>query len=390
MLSYRKGITATAVAITVTYTALSAGVVAAPLKRLRSSALPPQFGVDQQLWQTATNKSDKFNLLRAIDQSLRYLDTPASQVAYRKYPVSGITHERVRQSLRRFRTLLTSTGSPEALGAAVRREFEVYQSVGKDGKGTVDFTGYYEATYTASLKPTAEYRYPLYRVPSGFANWPNPHPTRLQLEGADALQSRRGKLRGSELVWLRDRLEAYLIQVQGSARLSLTNGKIMTVGVAGKTNYPYVSLGKELIKDGKIKESELTLPVLNQYFQSNPEALNDYIPRNNRFVFFRPTNGAPATGSLGVPVTTERSIATDKSLMPPGALALIQTKLPYLDRQQQLQTQKASRFVLDQDTGGAIKGPGRVDIFMGTGSQAKAKAGIVNTPGQLYYLLLKP
>lgn len=365
-------------------------MLAAPLRLLNSAQVPPQLGLDSQIWQSPSGgEGDRQRLLKSINYSLRYLDTAAAQSAYRGYSVPGITPARVRASLLRFRTLVQTAKSPEALSDAVKRDFEVYQSIGKDGNGTVDFTGYYEATYQASAVQTAVYRYPLYQVPADFANWSQPHPTRLQLEGADGLQGNRGRLRGQALVWLRDRLEAYLVQVQGSARLTLTSGKIMTIGVASKTNYPYVSLGKELIKAGKVRSEDLTLPVLMQYFQTHPTELNEYIPRNNRFVFFAPTYGAPATGSLGVPVTAGRSIATDKALMPPGALAIIQTRLPYYDAQKNLKYQEVSHFALDQDTGGAIKSPGRVDIFMGTGAQAKDKAGLVNTPGQLYYLILK-
>jgi membrane-bound lytic murein transglycosylase A len=361
-----------------------------PLRPLNSTQVPPQFGLDPQLWQNPSGgKGDLQRLLKAVDHSLGYIDTAAAQAAYQRYSVPAITQDRVRRSLLRFRTLVRSAKSADALSEAVQREFEVYQSVGKDGNGTVDFTGYYEATYKASLVETAQYRYPLYGVPADFSTWPQPQPTRLQLEGADGLQGHRGRLRGQALVWLGDRLDAYLAQVQGSARLTLPNGKIMTVGVAAKTNYPYVSLGKELVKAGKIRQEDLTLPVLNQYFQTYPAELDQYIPRNNRFVFFTQTYGAPAMGNLGVPVTKERSIATDKSVMPPGALAVIQTRLPYRDAQQTLQFRNASHFVLDQDTGGAIKGPGRVDLFMGTGARAKENAGVVNTPGQLYYLMLK-
>lgn len=195
--------------------------------------------------------------------------------------------------------------------------------------------------------------------------------------------------RSLELVWLGDRLKAYLIQVQGSARLQLTDGSTKTIGVAWKTDYPYVSLGKELVKDGKLKAENLTLPQVIQYLSSHPQALNRYLPRNNRFIFFKDTQGNAATGSLGVPVSPERSIATDKSLMPPGALALIQTRIPYDLGQRGMVTPTVSRYVLDQDTGSAIKGPGRVDLFLGTGAEAKARAGLVNTPGQLYYLMLK-
>ncbi|HBE36745.1 MAG TPA: murein transglycosylase, partial [Cyanobacteria bacterium UBA11368] len=126
------------------------------------------------------------------------------------------------------------------------------------------------------------------------------------------------------------------------------------------------------------------------FFRRNPLELSNYIPRNNRFIFFRETFGAPAMGSIQVPVTAERSIATDKSLMPPGALALIHTRVPFPTAVKgRMEQRLVSRYVLDQDTGSAIKGPGRVDYYMGTGEVAGDRAGVIGWNGQLYYLLLK-
>ena len=341
-----------------------------------------------QIDQSLNSPAQRQALLTAIEYSLRYVRSPAAETAYRHYLVPGFTRDRVRRSLERFHHLVATSESAAALQAAMRAEFTLYQSVGRDGCGAVGFTGYFEPAYSASRVPTADYRYPLYRLPAHLEHWPRPHPTRQQLEGEDGLQAAQGPLRGLELVWLRDRLEAFLVQVQGSARLQLTDGGTMTVGYAGRTDYPYVSLGRELVNDGKFTLEELSLPVLLQYFRDHPADVNRYLPRNNRFVFFRPTDGSPATGSLGVPVTAERSIATDKSLMPPGALALIQTQIPQLNPEGELEQQLVSRYVLDQDTGGAILGPGRVDIFMGTGTTAGDRAGLINGAGQLYYLLL--
>ena len=345
-------------------------------------------GLDAQIWGNLGEKGDREALLTAINYSLSYLRSPQAIRAYQRYPVAGITRARVIRSLERFQQLVISSQSPEELQAAVREEFIFYQAAGKDGQGTVGFTGYFEPTYPASRTRTAEYRYPLYRLPSNFGNWSRPHPTRLQLEGEDGMTPHR-RLQGLELVWLRDRLEAFLVQVQGSARLQLTDGSVMTVGFAGKTDRPYRSIGRELVNDGKMQLEGLTLPTVLAYFQSSPAEMNQYLPRNPSFVFFRDTGGTAAIGSLRVPVTAERSIATDKSVMPPGALALIEAQIPYRDRSGQLEQRRVSRYVLDQDTGGAIRGPGRVDIFMGTGTEAGDRAGLINSTGQLYYLLLK-
>lgn len=359
-----------------------------PLQTVNPQNLAPDLGWDDQFWQKFGKPGDRQQFIQAIDYSLRYLSTDSAVQAYRNYPVPGITRDRVRRSLLRFRALLKTARSPEELQAAVQREFEFYQAKGNDNQGTVVFTGYFEPTFRASRTPNATFRYPLYRKPASFAAWSKPHPTREQLEGKNGL-AKSAQLKGTELVWLSDRLEAYLVQVQGSARLQMTDGTTMTVGYDGNTDYPYTSIGKELIKAGIFTEEQLSLPVVIDYLQQHPQDLDVYLPRNNRFIFFRETQGAPPQGSIGVPVMAERSIATDKSLMPPGALVLLQTTIPYINPTGQIESRLVSRYVLDQDTGSAIKGAGRVDIFMGSGKAAGDRAGLIHDSGQLYYLLLK-
>ncbi|BAZ28688.1 MltA domain-containing protein [Cylindrospermum sp. NIES-4074] len=346
-------------------------------------------GWDEQIWGSRGQRGDRQALLASIDNSLRYLAKDEAIAAYQNYPIKEITLERVRRSLLRFRQLVVSSKSPAQLQAAVRREFVFYKSVGNDGKGTVKFTAYYEPVYTASRVKTSVYKYPLYRLPPDFNQWAKPHPKRIDLEGKDGLLGNKSQLRGLELLWFRDRLDAYMVHIQGSAQINLTNGKKTSVGYAGGTDYPWTSIGKELAKDGKLPLSGLTMPKLVSYFRGHPQELSNYLPRWERFIFFQETGGTAATGSIHVPVTAERSIATDKSLMPPGALALINNSFPYPAGRNQLEYRTVNRFVLDQDTGSAIKGPGRVDYFMGSGKLAGDRAGITGGNGSLYYLLLK-
>ena len=337
------------------------------------------------------DESQRQALIKSVEHSLYYLSTPKAVNSYKKQADTKFKIGRVRRSLFRFKELLATTDSPVALEQAVKTEFEFYQSVGKDNQGRVEFTGYFEPSYTASRVRTAKYRYPLYRMPSSIKRSKR-HPTRAQLEGKDGLASQKSRnniLKGHELVWLSDRLEAFLVQVQGSARLKLTDGTTMSVGYGGTTNYPYVSIGGELVKDKVFGIDELTLPRLLDFFAANPQKLDKYLPRNNRFIFFRETDGRPPTGSLGVPVTGDRSIATDKSLMPPGALALIVAPIPDVEPSGKIDTRVVSRYVLDQDTGSAIKGAGRVDIFLGSGEVAGDRAGLLNGSGNLFYLLLR-
>ncbi len=351
-----------------------------PLKPVE--VLPVQV-MDERLF-----SEDKQQLINAINHSLSYLNTDRSKNIYKSYPVTDFSHEKVVSSLKRFRQLLISSTNAQELQEAVEKEFRFYRSVGNDGNGNVHFTGYFQPVYRASRQRNEVYRYPLYKKPSNFDSWQNPHPTRGDIEGRNG-QGNSSIIKGNELVWLSDRLEAYLVQVQGSAKLELSDGTIMTIGYNGATNYPYVSLGRELIADGKIPAEEMSLPRLMAYLESNPSELDVYLPRNNRFIFFQETGGQPATGSLNVPVTDGRSIATDKAIMPPGALALIYTRIPQVSGDLEMVTPTVGRYVMDQDTGSAIKGAGRVDIFFGTGDVAKAKAGLVDWTGDLYYLLLK-
>ena len=347
-------------------------------------------GWDSQLfWGRFGKTADRWSMVKSIDHSLRYLKTPTAARIYADYPIEGITLERVRRSLLRFRQLLLKSKNPTQLQDAVRREFEFYKSIGNDGRGTVKFTSYYEPIYEASRQQTSVYKYPLYRLPPDFEQWPQPHPKRLELEGKDGLLGDKSPLKGLELFWFRNRLDAYLVHIQGSAKLKLTDGTTTSVGYANGTQYPWTSIGKELLKDGRITRKSASMPGILRHFQLNPEDMDEYLPRWERFIFFRDKGNTPATGSIGVPVTADRSIATDKSIMPPGALAIINSSFPYPTKEGGLTYRRVSRFVMDQDTGSAIKGPGRVDYFAGRGKIAGDRAGVTGGPGTLYYLLLK-
>ncbi|MEA5572513.1 MltA domain-containing protein [Calothrix sp. UHCC 0171] len=345
---------------------------------------------DHQIWGEDETIADQKALINSINQSLKYLKTPKAEADYRNYPVTGITRNNVIQSLIRFRELLQTSKSARQLNDAVRREFLIYQSIGGDKQGGVLFTSYYEPIYEASRVPTSEYRYPIYRVPPDLKSWKKPHPTRLDLEGADGLQASKSKLKGLEFFWFRDRLEPYMMQIQGSAKIKLADGSETHVGYAGSIAQNYKSIGKSLADDGKVPLEGMTMPKILDYFRKYPQELSIYIPKDPSFVFFQENYGVTATGSTSVPITADRSIATDKALMPPGALALIRAHLPFPNSQGTMEHRIVSRYVLDQDAGGAIKGAGRVDYFTGTGKVAGERAGVTVGRGQLFYLLLKP
>ncbi|TAF50996.1 MAG: murein transglycosylase, partial [Oscillatoriales cyanobacterium] len=182
-----------AIACCVLAIAFSVPAIAIPaLQQISVSQLPASelesIAFDAQIWGENGKPGDRQLLLKSIDYSLGYLGTSAAASAYQRYRVAGVTRDRVRRSLDRFRQLVVSSTTPAQLQESVKREFVFYKSIGKDNKGTVAFTGYFEPTYQASRTPNSEYRYPLYKAPPNLGSWPKPHPTRLELEGADALQ----------------------------------------------------------------------------------------------------------------------------------------------------------------------------------------------------------
>ncbi len=335
---------------------------------------------------------DVSNLRESVAHSLNYLTKPSSQ---RFFPYAGITHNQAVASLQAFDDMLDSGLTGRALALAIRSKFDVYISVGCDNRGTVLFTGYYTPIFDGSLERTSAYRYPLYKQPGDLVKGqdgvilgragPGGAYTKYPSRGELATS---GELVGSELAWLRDPFEVYVAHVQGSAKIRLPDGKLITIGYAANNGHEYRSIGQELITDGKVPADGLSLTAMINYFKAHPGQADRYIQRNPRFVFFQMSQGAPR-GSLNEPVTAMRTIATDKSIYPRACLAFLSTNLPgYSGRM--VAGRKFSGFVLDQDTGGAIRAPGRCDVYMGTGDAAGRRAGQTYDEGKLYYLFLKP
>ncbi len=336
------------------------------------------------------NWRDLDALKTAVGNSLNYLSKPSSR---RYYPHGDINHDRVVKTLETFLTLLEAGVRRSEINGIVRAHFDVYMSIGCDDEGTVLFTGYYTPIFDASFERTERFQYPLYKMPDDLVKGPDgqtlgrrqetgitPYPDRATLEES-------GMLEGTELVWLSDPFEVYIAHVQGSAKLRMPDGELITVGYAANSGHDYASVAQALVADGKIPSDRMSLAAMIDYFQRHPNQVERYTQRNPRFVFFRIAEETPH-GSLNEPVTPMRTIATDKSIFPRAALAFISTTVPQADRTG-ITRQPYEGFVLDQDTGGAIRAPGRCDIYMGQGDEAGRLAGQTYQEGRLYYLFLK-
>ena len=325
--------------------------------------------------------SDLDGLLAAIHNSLLYMSKPSSQ---KFYPYGGITHDRAVKTLQELKKLVSSGSSPQQLNEILRTKFDTYISVGCDNQGTVLFTGYYTPIFNGSLVRTERFKYPLYKTPASLVKGPDG--TILGQKGQDGKISKlpgrqdiyqSGLLTGNELIWLGDDFEVYIVHVQGSAKIRMPDGRIESIHYDAHNGWDYESIVPKMIADGKISRKNINLKVLIDYFKSHPDEVNLYVNRNPRFVFFRREEGDPR-GSINVPVTPFRTIATDKSIYPRAMFSFISVHL-----------ERPVGFALDQDTGGAIRAAGRCDVYMGVGDRAGELAGGTYREGQLYYLFIK-
>jgi membrane-bound lytic murein transglycosylase A len=344
------------------------------LRKITDPARIPDFS---GAWQ------DLNGLKKGVENSLDYL---AKRSSDQFFPYGDVTHDRMVKSLEAFRKMLDSGARGAEINGLIRASFDVYESVGCDDKGTVLFTGYYTPIFDGSLQRTERFKYPLYAQPEdlvkgvdgqtvgrkGSDGKTTPYPPRATID-------QTGMLKGRELAWLADPFEVYIAHVQGSVKLRLADGKIVTAAYAANNGQEYTSISKILVEDGKIAKDRMSLAAMIEYFKQHPEQIEHYTQLNPRYVFFQKTETTPH-GSINEPVIPMRVIATDKSIFPRAGLAFISTSLsgrPY------------TGFALDQDTGGAIRAAGRCDIYMGEGDAAGRVAGQTYQEGRLYYLFLK-
>ena len=246
--------------------------------------------------------------------------------------------------------------------------------VSKAGDANGKFTGYFEASLEGSYIKSDVYRYPVYQLPSEFTS-------------GDSFYSRKeidqGVLEGKglELLWVNDDVKLFFAHVQGSATVQLDDGSATRIGFAGKTAHPYHAIGKYLIEEGHIAKDDVNAESIKAWLYMNPDSRQEVYAYNPSYIFFREikSQGGPI-GGQNVPLTAERSLAVDKALIPYGVpiwldTTLTRTKAPY------------QRLLMAQDTGSAIKGAIRGDIFFGYGEAAEQNAAYQHSDGQWYLLL---
>jgi membrane-bound lytic murein transglycosylase A len=275
-----------------------------------------------------------------------------------------------------------------------------FQVINNDGSEQGMITGYYEPLLKGSRFKSPRFRFPLYAAPDDM----------LEIDLGDIFPQLKGQrirgrlagkkvvpyykraeidagtegLKGRELFWVENAVELFFLQIQGSGRIELADGRQIKVGYADQNGHPYVSIGRKLIEMGEMKLEDASMQGIKAWGERNPDKLQALLELNPSYVFFRelPDTLSAPLGALGVPLTNEYSIAVDPKSIPLGAPVFLATTQP----NSQL---PLNRLMLAQDTGGAIRGQVRADFFWGFGEKAGAQAGRMKQQGRMWVLFPK-
>lgn len=273
--------------------------------------------------------------------------------------------------------------------------FQPYQ-LGNNENATGVFTGYFEASLKGSRTQKAPYLTPLYLRPDDLVqvNLGNFRPelkgqriagrvvngNLVPYESRAQITAGQWPYNNNVLVWVDDPVDAFFTQIQGSGLVELDDGSQMRIGYAGHNGYPYYAIGRELIQRSDLKKETVSMQSIRQWLEKNPNQASEVMNTNQSYIFFREIPGAGPIGASGVALTAMRSLAVDSSWIPYG-LPLWVDIAPVSENQKPIQ-----RLVIAQDTGGAIRGPVRGDLFWGHGEQAAINAGQMNSEGRYWAL----
>lgn len=350
---------------------------------------------------TLTDDTDRASLIRALVSQKHYLE---GQPGSEEIPIGPylIGNAWLLESVSEMLDFLQNTPDEPQLSQFLKTNYLLFQAGGRKGKWgrKMLVTGYYEPLFKGSLTKKPPYLTPLYMRPAELVQktgsdgkkevgrYDNqqrftPFWTRKEIETEHHLA-------GSELVYLEDPFDAYLLHVQGSGKIAFPDGSVKSVGFAGTNGLTYKSIGKYLVDQKIMKLKEVNIPVIRHYLDQHPNEKIKLLHNNPRYIFFQWGDNKGPRGSSGEPLTAGRSIAIDPQALPAGTIAYLKTEKPVLDVTNTIKKwQPMNRFVFPQDSGSAIKGTGRVDVFWGNGDYARTAANHMKHPGELYFLIKK-
>jgi len=299
-----------------------------------------------------------------------------------------------------------STDDSAALRTFYETWFTPFQVRNPDGTEQGMITGYYEPKLYGSRTKTERFKYPLYAVPDDLLTidlgeaYPQlkdlrlrgrlqgkrvvPYYSRAEIDAKNDTPTGANALKARELFWVDNVVELFFLQIEGSGRIELPDGKLTKVGYADQNEHPYVSIGKKLVEKGELKLEEASMQGIKNWAEKNPDKLPALLAQNPSYVFFRelPDNLSAPLGALGVPLTGGYSLAVDARTIPLGAPIFLSTTYPN-------DSTPLNRLMLAQDTGGAIRGAVRADFFWGFGETAATQSGKMKQQGKMWVLFPK-
>ena len=356
-----------------------------PIPYASAPAEPARGRLERALWEALPNwnNDDATDALAAFVQGCPILASKPEWVAVCAAGVA-IPPKAGQETIRRY----------------FRENFEPFRVVNADESETGLVTGYYEPLLRGSRVRTNIYKYPIYGQPQDLVSvelsdvYPELKFKRLRGRvvgnklvpyfDRSEIESSGAPLKGLELAWVDDAVELFFLQIQGSGQILLPDGSRMRVGYADQNGHPFRSLGGALIRRSQIKAEHASMNGIKAWASRNPSKVQQFMNINPSYVFFKELPGdlSGPIGTLGVPLTGERSIAVDQRVVPLGVPVFLSTTFP--------NTKSAlNRLMVAQDTGGAINGAVRADFYWGFGDDAGAQAGRMKQQGRMWVLLPK-
>jgi membrane-bound lytic murein transglycosylase A len=262
------------------------------------------------------------------------------------------------------------------------------------------FTGYYEPSLKGALAPSQRYATPLLARPGDLVMVElgdfradlageriagrvvegrlDPYPSRAEIR-AGALSGR-----GLEIAWVEDPIDAFVLHIQGSGRVELDGGGVLRVGYAAQNGHPYTAIGRVLVDEGELTRDEVSMQAIRAWLEAHPQQAQALMDHNASYVFFRRLDGDGPLGAQGAALTPGRSLAVDRRFVPLSVPVWVETTVPRADGAGE---RPLRRLLIAQDTGGAVRGPVRGDVFWGNGTEAAAIAGRMRSRGRTFLLL---
>lgn len=338
-------------------------------------------------------------LATAIERSIGYYERLPPDTVFH-YGALRYSPREMIASLELFLRIWRTSADAAERNARIAASFEVFESIARDGDNL--FTGYYEPIVRGSHMPAGPLDTPLLARPASMVE------VDLSLFGDDLPRRRLvGRLEDGRLrpfysrqeihehkavddiatpIAYVDKVDLFFLQIQGSGVVEFPDGERIKVNFNGSNGHPYRSIGAVLVQRDIMAREEVTMQSIRDYLARHPDAVLPVLYENPSYTFFRVVDEGPL-GNISVPLTPERSIALDHRLFPKGGLAYVELNVPRADDPQA--TRPFRRFMVVQDTGGAIRGHGRADIFFGQGDAAETVAGRLRHPGRLWLLVAK-